>query len=883
VSTITLDDFACVDPRALRDSLLRAGVPVDSWWGLPNQWCDVQGVQSGQGWLLLPRSALDVLDLDADHDLTFSLDASEIQGPPLPTLTVVHRSLHVVLATSASPGMRGDPNEPFLVELADRRRILHAVPIDGAYNVRSTPGGSAYFSATLSGGVTPWTWATMAADVWEAVETGAGSLGVFPGLPFTPSGTPENFSFWGWPALDALGAILGRIGCALNLDTQTDTFSIVRVAEEDAVNNAVLTARDGLRVWDDSFQYPVRGRVPETVRVLFPAHRLVPDLTGASPWHHVDEVSGPADAEPGTVAQVIDDMPALYDATGALTNGTALATRAAERASDFFRSALAPLLRRTWGVPLTDQGLRTGPLVKARRTGDRGAGLVTEAGWFPGLAGRNPFPAGQMGSGGSCTGGLFSEGGAGDDPLSTWCAPCFNAWHAGGQDAHLWSLGQLKQFFPLYYAGDLSGQWSGQTVTGLQTVPLCTTAPVLNQVLTAVALPPPAGLAAALAAGGSLASGAAQHYVVTGTDSTGETLQSVEVAITPSAGNLSVSLAWSQLPGASGYKIYRSVTSATYVSPCLLATLPSGATVSFLDDGTASLGTGAPLVTASALEACWEALPSFPPIVITVQDSTGAPSAGINILEFDHATGTLTQPVAGTMLYTPHDATGTQKGMVNLAINQILGQGDKIFSATGAGFGSSYVKVGYGTGDYVTNATGGAADSYNANVYCAYNVSNLGGPIVGLGANAHSGAVWCIGRNLGSVDHYSQVLYFDPQNNRTVHRAVDATGPTEVFSHVFYAAAYGVYSFGGVLGTYTPGVTGTLAPGAIVTGGIITSLGSGTYGTVTSVSGGTTGLTFGSPTTTPTLTGVLNQSNGGTGQTSLAAALDAAGGITASF
>lgn len=65
-------------------------------------------------------------------------------------------------------------------------------------------------------------------------------------------------------------------------------------------------------------------------------------------------------------------------------------------------------------------------------------------------------------------------------------------------------------------------------------------------------------------------------------------------------------------------------------------------------------------------------------------------------------------------------------------------------------------------------------------------------------------------------------------------------------------------------GTVFDGVSSTLGPGCAATGGIITSAGSGSFGTVTGVSGGTTGLTF-SAGATPTMSGVLNMANGGTG------------------
>lgn len=73
--------------------------------------------------------------------------------------------------------------------------------------------------------------------------------------------------------------------------------------------------------------------------------------------------------------------------------------------------------------------------------------------------------------------------------------------------------------------------------------------------------------------------------------------------------------------------------------------------------------------------------------------------------------------------------------------------------------------------------------------------------------------------------------------------------------------------------TYRHGDTGAIGPGAMVSGGIVYDLGSGSMGTVTSVdaSGGTTGLSFsGGPVTTTgtlALAGTLVVANGGTGAT----------------
>src|SRR4030095_8917438 len=46
-------------------------------------------------------------------------------------------------------------------------------------------------------------------------------------------------------------------------------------------------------------------------------------------------------------------------------------------------------------------------------------------------------------------------------------------------------------------------------------------------------------------------------------------------------------LAWTQVPGATGYRVWRSTTSGTYGPTALRSTIVGGAVVSFIDDGAA--------------------------------------------------------------------------------------------------------------------------------------------------------------------------------------------------------------------------------------------------------------------------------------------------------
>lgn len=101
-------------------------------------------------------------------------------------------------------------------------------------------------------------------------------------------------------------------------------------------------------------------------------------------------------------------------------------------------------------------------------------------------------------------------------------------------------------------------------------------------------LTPITDLAAAVAAGGTLADDT-YFYLVTATDGVGESTESNEDSATTSGTNNSVSLTWSAVADATGYRVYRSLTSGSGFE--FLAT---SATNSFTDDGSASPTAGVP-------------------------------------------------------------------------------------------------------------------------------------------------------------------------------------------------------------------------------------------------------------------------------------------------
>lgn len=92
------------------------------------------------------------------------------------------------------------------------------------------------------------------------------------------------------------------------------------------------------------------------------------------------------------------------------------------------------------------------------------------------------------------------------------------------------------------------------------------------------------------ATGGTFAAGT-YYYRVTATNSAGESTGSTEVSAVVGL-NGSVSFNWKVVPGANGYKLYRTTVSGTYTPTALLTTITGGTTYSYTDTGTA-VGAGA--------------------------------------------------------------------------------------------------------------------------------------------------------------------------------------------------------------------------------------------------------------------------------------------------
>jgi hypothetical protein len=88
--------------------------------------------------------------------------------------------------------------------------------------------------------------------------------------------------------------------------------------------------------------------------------------------------------------------------------------------------------------------------------------------------------------------------------------------------------------------------------------------------------------------GGSLAPTTTYYYQITATNAQGETLGSSTVTGTTASTLKQITVSWSQIAGATGYKIYRNTSNSFISGSLLLTTITNGTTVSYLDTGTAT-------------------------------------------------------------------------------------------------------------------------------------------------------------------------------------------------------------------------------------------------------------------------------------------------------
>jgi hypothetical protein len=305
--------------------------PTPGMHGLANQISLPLGQSPGSAWLLMRRTDVDALmdEKDEVHDITWTTE----QG------TNVFYSYYAVRAYCVDPD--GDEKGAFLVEFRDKRQVLGMSVANKEYNVRiPVPKGSTaadrYFTDTLSGGTTAYTWQQVLDNLWTLLQ--ADLRGTAPTLTYTPSHTPENLSFLGvntWHG--AIGPLVDFTQAALKLDATTGLMSLVDLC----VAQPSLTSEQASHEDDLVMDFKPKedfnaGTVPEKIRI-FCTKRTKYSATSelilppSRRWNHApvyphDRATSLTGAEVGTLLEFWTDMTAFYDGAGNIVNQTDLDT-----------------------------------------------------------------------------------------------------------------------------------------------------------------------------------------------------------------------------------------------------------------------------------------------------------------------------------------------------------------------------------------------------------------------------------------------------------------------------------------------------------------------------------------------------------------------------
>jgi hypothetical protein len=319
------------DANFARAFIGRSGLSIPPEFSAVNKLMVPLGEAPARGWFLMTRDGVNSLDQNALMDLELTDDLGN---------TVTFYNLVFVTARNLFPGAVGATNALFLVEVADLRWLCQnpfwCMTANAMYNVPNRALG-VFYSDTLNAG-TPWTWDELAENLWDLMPD---QLGTYPGLPVDPDGVPESWVFAGVSAWRALCKVLWRIGCAVSADLTSASapYSIVQIGAADSTLSGLLSTLDaaGRTIGDEEVQQQYLGRAPYGVQVFF--RTLIPGLIdNITDSVYSVQVVGPytSDTEPGTYHPLWDDLVAVFDDTGTLTNGADLSTRATSRMNTFF-------------------------------------------------------------------------------------------------------------------------------------------------------------------------------------------------------------------------------------------------------------------------------------------------------------------------------------------------------------------------------------------------------------------------------------------------------------------------------------------------------------------------------------------------------------------
>ncbi len=259
----TFGGYPIIEPARVRQARVRFRREMIPQLDLANSLTVTSGMWPARGWLLMAAS--DYAKITDKYAVNLQLVIDDFKNGPL-----TFKNLSIVQARCVTTGVSNASNALFLVQVTDGRGVIFnpwfALGTTSQYNVPAPAYPGRYYSETTNNG-TPWTWDGMCGDLWVQMFP---FLGVYPGLPYTPEGTPESFVFPGQSCWESLCLILDNLGMTVAVDlTSTTPYTIVSSGADDAVFTAkqvrYLAGKEDDGAWIDTGS----GRVPGTVSVLF--------------------------------------------------------------------------------------------------------------------------------------------------------------------------------------------------------------------------------------------------------------------------------------------------------------------------------------------------------------------------------------------------------------------------------------------------------------------------------------------------------------------------------------------------------------------------------------------------------------------------------------
>lgn len=256
--------YPLYDPRLERASRRRLFRDDVAELGLANSFYCPAGRWPARGWILMRQADFKKLNAFATN-LQLQIDSFTDDVQPL-----TFKGLSIISARCVSRGKASDPNSIFLVEITDGRGILFNEWFQqgtvSSYNLHAPAYPDQYYTTTLHFG-SPFTWEYMVEDLWNQMGT---VLGTYPGLPISPLGTPEEFTYPGIPCWDALCQVLDLLGCFVSADlTDAEPYNLVYGGDDDPEFTALTNQFALLKEDDYEWSSNGAGRVPGSVVVLF--------------------------------------------------------------------------------------------------------------------------------------------------------------------------------------------------------------------------------------------------------------------------------------------------------------------------------------------------------------------------------------------------------------------------------------------------------------------------------------------------------------------------------------------------------------------------------------------------------------------------------------